>query len=444
MSFWKRKLLGVEDDKLPESTTAPVDRKEGPAVPEEELVVGPPPTATAYTHRLSTLVIATPKPRNSQPEPPKFQIFQPTPQAEPDTQEEPTPSNDSPQQVEGPDEPPSPITAPPASPAASPKRTSSGKPQQEENDWGFDEQEMTLELHTLENIAEQETFGSDSEELLQETIQQTQLIQEELIEKQECYESFSQPELPLRVAVEMDSVQEDLSLSPKFYFVHESVPLQKLADTRSKRRHESLARIHELDCKLASLQAKVAHACMDRTSAIGNITVPLVSTIERICNQLILPSDGRLHARILKLEADQMKHFHVTLPDAVSDELESQQDYVAQELQARQKLENSKAAKREGSMVRRFESIAGTAARRHLEESASRRAFLAQVQSLAQDAADLDEQRSKDFLESVKELRESLRREREERKAHDKRVMDMIMERTEELKRALLEAVGSN
>jgi hypothetical protein len=50
-----------------------------------------------------------------------------------------------------------------------------------------------------------------------------------------------------------------------------------------------------------------------------------------------------------------------------------------------------------------------------LEESASRQAFLAQVQSLAQDAADLDEQCSKDFLEFVKELRESLRREREEK-----------------------------
>jgi hypothetical protein len=41
-------------------------------------------------------------------------------------------------------------------------------------------------------------------------------------------------------------------------------------------------------------------------------------------------------------------------------------------------------------MVRRFESIAGTAARRNLEESASRWAFLTQVQSLAQDAANLE------------------------------------------------------
>jgi hypothetical protein len=48
-------------------------------------------------------------------------------------------------------EPPSPITSPPASPAASWKCTSSGKPQQEETDRDFDEQEKSLGSHTLEN-----------------------------------------------------------------------------------------------------------------------------------------------------------------------------------------------------------------------------------------------------------------------------------------------------
>jgi hypothetical protein len=65
------------------------------------------------------------------------------------------------------------------------------------------------------------------------------------------------------------------------------------------------------------------------------------------------------------------RHLHVTLPGAVLDELQSQQDCVAQELQGHQNLENSKANKREGRMVRRFKSIAGTATQCHLEESAS-------------------------------------------------------------------------
>jgi hypothetical protein len=144
---------------------------------------------------------------------------------------------------------------------------------------------------------------------------------------------------------------------------------------------------------------------MDCAIAMGNITVPLVSAIKSTGNQLILPWNGRLQARILKLEADQMRHLHVTSPDAVSDELESQQDCATQELQAHQKLENSKGDQRECSMVPRFKSIEGSAAQRHFEESASRRAYLAQVQSLVQDAANLDEQRAKDFLEFVKELR---------------------------------------
>jgi hypothetical protein len=59
--------------------------------------------------------------------------------------------------------------------------------------------------------------------------------------------------------------------------------------------------------------------------------------------------------------------------------------------------------------VQRFESIAETAARHHLEESATGWAFLAQVQSLAQDAADLDELKTavQRFLKNLKELRES-------------------------------------
>jgi hypothetical protein len=72
---------------------------------------------------------------------------------------------------------------------------------------------------------------------------------------------------------------------------------------------------------------------MDCASAMGRITVPLVSAIKRIGNQLILPLNGRFHARILKMEADQMRHLHVTLPNAVLDEQQSQQDCVSQELQ---------------------------------------------------------------------------------------------------------------
>jgi ERCC4-related helicase len=65
-----------------------------------------------------------------------------------------------------------------------------------------------------------------------------------------------------------------------------------------------------------------------------------------------------------------------------------------------------------------------------LEESVSRQAFLAQVQSLAQDAANLEEQCSKDLLEFVKKLREATRKrgKRTSKKAmiHQSRPLKMI------------------
>ena len=241
--------------------------------------------------------------------------------------------------------------------------------------------------------------------------------------------------------------QEGTPLSPKFGFLNDSVPLKQLIDSTSKRRHESQSRIHQLDCKLASLQAKLANASMDRGKAMPTlnslVNQPLESLVENFGNQLLSPPDGHIHSRLAKLEAIRMRHLHVDFPDTLADELESPYNEVTIEVQSSLRLETSKADKRIGTLVRRFETIAGAVARRHYEEAASMRAALVQVQSLAQDAADLDEQRARQFLDSLEEIRKSLEREREERKARDERVMASIVERTTELKRALLEAAGS-
>jgi hypothetical protein len=241
--------------------------------------------------------------------------------------------------------------------------------------------------------------------------------------------------------------QQSTLLSPKFDFLNDSVPLRQLEDSASKRRHESQLRIHQLDCELASLQAKLAHVSMDFAKAMPTlnnlVNQPLESLVEKFGTHLLSPPDGHLHSRLAKLEASRMRHMHVELPNALADELQSPFNDVTLEVKSRLQLETSKADKRIGTLVRRFETIAGAVARRHFEEAASRRAALIQVQSLAQDAANLDEQRARQFLDSLEALRISLQREREERKARDEKVMALIVERTTELKRALLEAAGS-
>jgi len=469
MSFWKRTLLGSDEmtGDLPNTTTAKNDS------PPAAAAVGPPPTATAYTHSSTPREPPQkPKPPQEQPPPPTFHIFQPKPQEETTA----SPEDDEQDAVE--------------------QTVSSGDTEepiiigqeevekQQDSEWDFDDPELSQELGADDSSGEDDEFRNDDVQIglvldtlkaveeITVTITQHESIDDEsapsylaheadeldknahktdrsTVDRTDCDQTITPLQNVEETAMVLTQTEmEATSLAPKFDFLNESVPLQQLQDSTSKRRHESLTRIHELDCKLASFQAKLAHESMDRGKALNMarlddcVTKPLEDAVEQF-PLLVHQFDGQVHSRLLKLEAARMRHTHVELPDAVTDELESPHEYITQELHALIRLEHSKEEKRNGSMVRRFESVAGTAARRYQEEAVSRRAALVQVQSLVQDAADLDERRALEFLESLKELRESLQREREERKARDKEIMELIVERTTELKRALLQAAGS-
>ena len=450
MSFWKKTLLGSDkgSSKLSKSSTLLGDDAPS-SPPEAKPPPGPPPTATAYTHSSSstTKQSTPPKLRQEHP-PPKFHIFQPQ------QKETPAPTEDDTQ------------------PASFDEAEQPESKEDESNEWEVDESEVTQQYHASYNgkeqelhdndvqdeqsaqVPEQTTAAHDDDDLMDDT---GDLLLDAMDTKLEAqmleptnFEETMTPNPTDATTLVLKQEEEGTPLSPKFDFLNESVPLQKLQDSTFKRRHVSLTRIHELDCKLASLQAKLAHETMDRGMALqmstrleSVLTQPLEAAVERCGNQLLFSPDGPLHSRICNLEARRMRHLHVELPDAVTENLESPVDYVTQELQASLRLEMSKADKRIGTMVRRFDSIAGTVARRHQEEAASRRAALVQVQSLAQDAADMDERRALEFLQSLEKLRQYLQRERQERRARDKEVMELIVERTTQLKRALLEAAGT-
>lgn len=438
MSFWKRTILGSDkaSSELPNSaatrTTNSIASENDESPPREpsptepSAAVGPPPIATAYTHPSSPKEgLQKPKtpPRQQEP-PPTFHIFEPKPQT--------TASAADDEMLEAPN---------------NIKDDLGNVDEGQRDEWDFDEpqeeQEPTDDVAEIsyEKEMDAQDINSNDEDIFTPA---PALYNDDNSSNGDISEEESATETELV----HEQTAKDTPLSPQFDFLNESVPLQQLQDSTSKRRHESLSRIHELDCKLASLQAKLAHESMNRAKALNlskqlNNIKPLEDLVERFGNQLLAPPDGNIHSRLGKLEATRMRHIHVELPDAVADELESPYDYVTQELQSSLRLERSKADKRIGSLVRRFETIAGTVARRHQEEAASRRAALVQVEALAQDAADLDEQRALQFLESLKELRQTLEQEKEQRKVRDKEVMELIVERTTELKRALLEAAGS-
>jgi hypothetical protein len=471
MSFWKRTILGgnIPLDNLPNSNAAtptvktddsspPPRPKAAASITEQSAAAGPPPISTAYTNPSSPprVVPSQKSPRKERAvPPPTFHIFEPK-QETTHSHTDKAMEDQTPVDSDG---------------------NSAGS---------MDEEETSQICNLEESMAETFSVAEDTHTQHDDNVDNdistpmqpecahddddydcgSSSKDQEKDESQNSLSEFNAPAIPdddpeeslvtpsqtlqetALVPHESPVAQETTPLSPKFDFLNDSVPLRQLEDSASKRRHESQLRIHQLDCELASLQAKLAHASMDCAKAMPTlnnlVNQPLESLVEKFGNQLLSPPpDGHLHARLAKLEASRMRHMHVELPNALADELESPFHDVTLEIKSCLRLETSKADKRIGTLVRRFETIAGAVARRHFEEAASRRAALIQVQSLAQDAANLDEQRARQFLDSLEALRISLQREREERIARDEKVMALIVERTTELKRALLEAAGS-
>jgi hypothetical protein len=104
------------------------------------------------------------------------------------------------------------------------------------------------------------------------------------------------------------------------------------------------------------------------------------------------------------------------------------------------RVEQSKADKIEGGVVRRYELNAGNVAKRFHQESAARRAALDMLNRKLQKVSEQEIQRSDDILGVISNLREQIHREREERIAADKQIVDDITRTAVAMRRAFLAA----
>lgn len=265
----------------------------------------------------------------------------------------------------------------------------------------------------------------------------------------------------------------------RFVFVSDekTVPseLKKLGEATMRRRHLFQTRVHELDCQLASLTAKLANESMDREAAMSEILPahvyqPLEVVAERLLVDLDLmrrprfsapggeksPNDEidkdlkassdssimDLERRLSKLDSQMTSHVHKQMFEAKRERLEAVQDQLLHEIAPDLQMEASKADKREGSMNRRWESLAGILARRYLDESSTRKASLAVVEE--EIVGVLHQQEADDVvvLATLRDLRARLDQERLMRLAEDKRVLDLITETAVHLQRLLLETLA--
>jgi len=153
------------------------------------------------------------------------------------------------------------------------------------------------------------------------------------------------------------------------------------------------------------------------------------------------PSLQSLSEQISSLSYSLMEHVHITTPSLRNQHLDSFQKKFKSEIPPKLHMEKTKAAKREQAIFQKFESMAGLASRSLYEENAKRVAQLKSIEEKILEAGGWDEKRTSRFLDEVKDIRMTLKLEREERMKNDELVLENIVACRVQLHKALLDSM---
>lgn len=154
------------------------------------------------------------------------------------------------------------------------------------------------------------------------------------------------------------------------------------------------------------------------------------------------PSLQSLSEQISSLSYNLMEHIHITTPSLRNQHLDSFHIKFKTEIPPKLHMEKTKAAKREQAIFQKFESMAGLASRSLYDENAKRVAQLKLVEEKILEAGGWDEKRTSRFLDEVKDIRMTLKFEREERIKNDELVLEKIVECRVQLHKALLDSIN--
>jgi len=141
-----------------------------------------------------------------------------------------------------------------------------------------------------------------------------------------------------------------------------------------------------------------------------------------------LPNLVYIERRANLLEAQISHHRHVTLFHARREHFDTIEKEGSKTLQPLLALEMTKADKREGGLVRRFDSNAGEYTRLVSEMISSRASSLGYVESILANWDVSDSNRVKVYLEEISLLKQRVKDMREERIRQDELVVEKILQ----------------
>ncbi len=154
------------------------------------------------------------------------------------------------------------------------------------------------------------------------------------------------------------------------------------------------------------------------------------------------PSIRSISRDMSTLSSNLNYHIHTCTPSSIQTNLLNFQSQVQNNIPSHIQMEKFKSSKREQSIHHKIDSMAGITQKSLSEERATAHAELTILKEKVLEAGGWDELRTARFLSEVREIRESLRREREERMKKDEFVLNRIVETRELLHKTLLDSLG--
>jgi len=257
--------------------------------------------------------------------------------------------------------------------------------------------------------------------------------------------------------------------------------LNRLESDTLKRRSQFRLRVNDLDRRIASWTAKLANETLERENVYVEMSDqivydPLEAAVERVMGRLEERTrdirdtvhhgdkghyntnngetkeeggdggDGGLLTEMERkmqiIQAKLYHHVHVSAFNARRMHLDGLRSSLSYDVGPALQLEKNKAIKREGGMIRRFESIAGLANRSICEETAERVTDLSIVESKIDGKESFDERRKEVFMEEIRKIRIMLEEEKKERARQDELVLENILHTKEKLEQAVLESLA--
>mmetsp|Transcript_9113 Transcript_9113/g.13109 ORF Transcript_9113/g.13109 Transcript_9113/m.13109 type:complete len:309 (+) Transcript_9113:96-1022(+) len=266
----------------------------------------------------------------------------------------------------------------------------------------------------------------------------------------------------------------------RFHFLSPKSNIRRFEADVLKRQAEYSSRISDLEGRLALFHARLAIESAERGREHAStmedfVNVPLeeamIRSLQKIEADFVRPimdhkradnlqqqqqlqqqqegdsKDGSLpnivsiERRANLLEAQMNHHNHVTLFQSRRTHFDTIDEIGRQKLQPQLALEMTKADKREGGLIRRFEAAAGEYTSRLAELQAARVASLGCIKKDI-DALDLrDATQIENHLAEINKLKDIVLEEREIRLKHDELVVDTILKERGQLESDIFDLV---